>query len=145
MERGEVSGRCGWSWSSVKSTRPDWIEDGRINLLLQISTAKHPDLPDVPLIMDYAQSKDERDLLRLAFARQALGRPFVAPPNVPADRLEALRTAFMATMSDPEFLAEAAQADLEITPISGAEVEELVEAAYQTNPAVVERIQEILN
>ena len=145
MERGEVSGRCGWSWSSIKSTRSDWITDGRVNLLMQISTAKHPDLPDVPLIMDFAQSEEDLALLRLVFARQALGRPFVAPPNLPADRLEALRTAFMATMTDPEFLAEAAQADLEVAPISGAEVEELVAQSYLTDPAVVERIQGILN
>ena len=145
MERGEVNGRCGWSWSSVKSTRPDWVDEGRINLLLQISTAKHPDLPDVPLIMDFAQSDDDRDLLRLAFARQALGRPFVAPPNIPADRVAALRAAFMATMNDPEFLAEAAQADLEITPISGDEVQDLVDAAYRTDRAIVARIADILD
>ncbi|NNG04782.1 MAG: hypothetical protein HKM95_11875, partial [Inquilinus sp.] len=132
-------------WSSVKSTRPDWVAEGKINLLLQISTAKHPDLPDVPLIMDFAQSDDERDLLRLAFARQALGRPFVAPPSIPADRVAALRAAFMATMNDPEFLAEAAQADLEVTPISGEEVQQLVVDSYKTDPAVVDRIKEILN
>ena len=143
MERGEVEGRCGWSWSSVKSTRMDWYEDGTIEVLLQISTDKHPDLPDVPLVTDLADGDDQR-LLRLVFARQALGRPFVAPPEVPEERVTALQDAFMATMEDPEFLAEAERLDLEITPVSGPEVRELVLEAYDTPPAVVERIKEIL-
>jgi len=143
MERGEVEGRCGWSWSSVKSTRMDWYEEGKINVLLQISTAKHPDLPDVPLVTDLADGDDQR-LLRLVFARQALGRPYVGPPEIPADRLEALQTAFMATMEDPEFLAEADKLDLEITPVSGPEVRDLVLEAYDTGTATVERIQSIL-
>jgi tripartite-type tricarboxylate transporter receptor subunit TctC len=144
MERGEVTGRCGWSWSSVKSEKMDWVKDGTVHILLQMSTEKHPDLPDVPLIMDLAQSEDDKKLLRLAFARQALGRPYLAPPGIPADRVEALRAAFDATMQDPEFLAEAAKADLEITPISGAAVEQLVRETYEAPPAVVARISEIL-
>jgi tripartite-type tricarboxylate transporter receptor subunit TctC len=144
MERGEVTGRCGWSWSSVKSEKMDWVKDGTVHILLQMSTEKHPDLPDVPLIMDLAQSEDDKKLLRLAFARQALGRPYLAPPGIPADRVEALRAAFDATMQDPEFLEEAAKADLEITPISGAAVEQLVRETYEAPPAVVARISEIL-
>ena len=144
MERGEVSGRCGWSWSSVVSTRPDWLENNSINLLLQMSTAKHPDLPDLPLVMDLATDPDDKALLTLIFARQALGRPFVAPPNIPADRVQALQDAFMATMADPDFLAEAQQAELEITPISGADVQQLVADAYKASPAVVQRISEIV-
>jgi tripartite-type tricarboxylate transporter receptor subunit TctC len=144
MERGEVTGRCGWSWSSVVSTRPDWLENKTINVLFQMSTAKHPDLPDLPLVMDLAKSDDDKATLRLVFARQALGRPFVAPPNIPADRVKALRDAFMATMSDPEFLAEAKQAELEITPVSGEEVQQLVAEAYKASPAIVDRIKEIL-
>lgn len=143
MERGEVNGRCGWSWSSVKASRMSWVEDKTISILLQISTAKHPDLPDVPLVTDMA-SGDDLSLLRLMFARQALGRPFVAPPGVPEDRVAALQEAFMATMNDPEFLAEAEGLDLEITPVSGPEVRDLVLEAYKAPPAVVERIQEIL-
>lgn len=143
MERGEVAGRCGWSWSSVKSTRMDWYDKGTINVLLQISTAKHPDLPDVPLVTDLADGDDQR-LLRLVFARQALGRPYVGPPEIPADRLEALQTAFMATMEDPEFLAEADKLDLEVTPVSGAEVRDLVMEAYGTPPETVQRIKDIL-
>ncbi|MEX0852289.1 MAG: tripartite tricarboxylate transporter substrate-binding protein [Bauldia sp.] len=144
MERGEVSGRCGWSWSSVVSTRPQWLENKTVNLLVQLSTAKHPDLPDLPLVMDLAKSADDKALLTLVFARQALGRPFVAPPNIPADRVKALRDAFMATMSDPEFLADAKKSELEITPVSGEEVAQLVADGYKASPAIVERISEIL-
>ncbi len=145
MERGEVTGRCGWSWSSVVATRPDWIKDKTINILVQLSTAKHPDLPDVPLVMDLATNPDDKALLRVVFARQALGRPFVAPPNIPADRVKALQEAFMATMSDPEFQADAKKADLEVTPVSGAEVQQLVADAYTASPAIVQRISDILN
>lgn len=145
MERGEVTGRCGWSWSSVKSQKMDWVNDGTVHILLQMSTEKHPDLPDVPLIMDLAPSEDDKKLLRLAFARQALGRPYIAPPGIPKDRVEALRTAFDATMQDPEFLKEAEQADLEITPLSGAKVEQLVREAYETPQPIVDRISEILS
>ncbi len=143
MEQGEVDGRCGWSWSSVKSTKWDWIQNGEINVLLQMSTAKHPELPDVPLVTDLADGDDLR-LLRLAFARQALGRPFVGPPGIPEDRATALQEAFMATMADPEFLAEAGRLDLEVTPVSGPEVRQLVLDAYDAPPAVLERINKIL-
>jgi len=144
MERGEVQGRCGWSWSSVKSGYMEWVTGHKMNVIMQISTGKHPELPDIPLITDLTTSADDKRLLNLVFARQELGRPYVAPPNVPAERVAALRAAFDATMKDPEFLAEAAKADLEITPVSGAKVQDLVSEAYDTNPAIVERIQEIL-
>jgi tripartite-type tricarboxylate transporter receptor subunit TctC len=145
MERGEVTGRCGWSWSSVVATRQDWLDSGYINVLMQLSTSKHPGIPDeVPLIMDRAETDDDRRLLRIVFARQALGRPFLAPPNIPEDRVTALQEAFMATMEDPEFLADAKQAELEITPISGPEVRQLVEDAYDASPAIVERISSIV-
>jgi tripartite-type tricarboxylate transporter receptor subunit TctC len=144
MERGEVAGRCGWSWSSVKSKNMDWVDGGKMNVIVQLSTGKHEELPNVPLIMDLTDSADDKKLLNLIFARQELGRPYVAPPNIPAERVEALRNAFMATMKDPEFLAEAKSADLELSPVSGARVETLVMDAYDTNPKIIERINEIL-
>ena len=134
MLRGEVSGRCGWSWSSVKTAHADWVTDKKINILFQMSANKHPDLPDVPLIMDLAETDEQRQILRLIFSRQTLGRPFVAPPGVPEDRVQALRDAFMATMQDPEFLADAEKADLEITPVSGEDVQALVTDIYETPP-----------
>lgn len=144
MERGEVQGRCGWSWSSVKSLHSDWVENGDINILVQLSLAKHPDLPDVPLIMDFAETDEQRQILELVFARQVMGRPFAAPPGVPQDRVDALRTAFMATMEDPEFLAEAEAAELEITPVPGERIEEIVASAYQAPEEVVERTRALM-
>jgi tripartite-type tricarboxylate transporter receptor subunit TctC len=144
LERGEVDGRCGWSWSSVMSTRPNWIRDNKITVLMQLSLNKHPDLKDVPLITDLAKTEEQRQILRLIFARQALGRPYLAPPNVPADRVEALRKAFMDTMKDKDFLAEAEKAQLEITPVDGAALQKLVAEVYQTPPAVVRKAAELL-
>jgi tripartite-type tricarboxylate transporter receptor subunit TctC len=137
MERGEVHGRCGWSWSSVEATHPTWVKDKKIRILAQLSLAKHPDLPDVPLIMDLAKNEEQTKILRLIFARQVMGRPFLAPPNIPADRLAALRKAFMDTMKDPGFLAEANKGELEITPVVGDAIQKLVEEVYQTPKEVV--------
>ncbi len=144
MERGEVDGRCGWSWSSVVSTRANWVKEKKITILMQLSLEKHPDLPDVPLITELAKTDEQRALLRLIFARQALGRPYLAPPGVPEDRVAALRKAFMDTMKDKAFLAEADKAQLEITPISGEEVQKLVAEVYKTSPEIVQRAAEIL-
>jgi tripartite-type tricarboxylate transporter receptor subunit TctC len=137
MERGEVQGRCGWSWSSVISTHKSWIEDKRMIVLVQLSLTKHPDLPDVPLAFDFAKTDAQRQILKLIFARNVMGRPYVAPPNVPADRVAILRKAFMDTMADKDFLAEAAKANLEISPVSGAEVENLVKDVYATPPDIL--------
>ena len=137
MERGEVQGRCGWSWSSVLSTHKSWIADKRMIVLIQLSLTKHPDLPDVPLVMDFAKTDAQRQILKMIFARNVMGRPFVAPPNLPADRVAVLRTAFMDTMTDKDFLAEADKLQLEINPVSGADVEKLVKEVYATPPDVV--------
>jgi tripartite-type tricarboxylate transporter receptor subunit TctC len=144
MERGEVDGRCGWSWSSVRSTRPQWLAEKKITILVQLALHKHPDLPDVPVIIDLAKTDEQRQILKLIFARQALGRPFLAPPGIPAGRAEALRTAFMDTMHDKDFLAETEKAQLEITPIDGAGVQKLVAGLYQSPPAVVKKAAELL-
>jgi tripartite-type tricarboxylate transporter receptor subunit TctC len=137
MERGEVAGRCGWSWSSVKSTHKSWIDDKRMVVLVQLSLEKHPELPDVPLVMDFAKTDEQRQILKMIFARQVMGRPYLAPPNVPAERVAALREAFAATLTDPGFRAEAAKTDLEINPVSGAEVEKLVKEVYATPPDII--------
>ncbi|MEE8122937.1 MAG: hypothetical protein V3T93_02410, partial [Alphaproteobacteria bacterium] len=142
IERGEVQGRCGWSWSSVKSTRAQWLRDKKINVLLQMSTAKHPEMPDVPFVMDLAKTEKDRKVLKLVFARQAWGRPFVAPPGVPADRVKALQAAFMATMKDPKFLEDAKKQKLEIAPISGAEIGRLMVALYASPKDIVQAAKE---
>ena len=143
MERGEADGRCGWSWSSIKSTQADWLKTGKISLLLQLSLSKHPDLPNVPLIMDFAKTEEQKRVLELIFARQVMGRPVLAPPGLPAERVNVLRRAFDATMRDKAFLAEADKGNWEITPVSGEEIEALMKRVYATPPAVVELAQKV--
>ena len=145
VERGEVAGRCGWSWSGVIAERPHWLEEKKINVLVQFGLARHRDLPDVPSILDFARSEEDKQILQLVLVRQPLGRPFLAPPGIPPERAEALRQAFMATMADPEFLAGAQKAKLEINPLPGAEVAALVNGVFSTvSPAAVARTREIL-
>ncbi len=144
MERGEVDGRCGWSWSSVKAEKSDWLKSGKLNLIVQLALQKASDLPDTPLVLDLAANDEQRQILKLIFARQTMGRPFAAPPGVPADRAEALRAAFDATMKDPEFLAEAEKRGLEVNPVSGAEAQKLIDELYATPPAVLARTKALL-
>ncbi len=142
MERGEVQGRCGYSWSSAKSRKAKWLKEKKMRVLVQMSTAKHPDLPDVPFIMDLAKSDYDRKVMQLIFARQAWGRPFVGPPGVPADRAKALKAAFMATMKDPAFLADAKKQRLEVAPISGDEVKKLVAEIYNAPKELITAAKE---
>ena len=137
MERGEVQGRCGFPWSTVKASHQHWMRDKSFNLLMQFSLAKHKDLPDVPLVMDLARNDEERQILRLVFGRQVMGRPYVAPAGVPKDRADALRKAFMATMIDKAFLADVAKAQFEITAVSGEQLESMVMDIYRTTPPAV--------
>ena len=145
MERGEVHGRCGWSWSSVKATHNNWVTEKKINIVLQLALEKHPELPNVPLVTDFATTEEQRQILRLVFARQVMGRPFVAPPGIPADRTAALRKAFMDTMSDKDFLAEAEKAGLEITAVPGEQIEKLVQEVYKTPKDVADKAAAIFN
>jgi tripartite-type tricarboxylate transporter receptor subunit TctC len=144
LERGEVDGRCGWSWSSVVSTRAHWVKENKITLLMQLSLQKHPDLPNIPLITELAKTDEQRAILKLIFARQALGRPYLAPPDIPAERVAALRKAFVDTMADKDFLAEAGKAQLEITPVSGEAVQKLVGEVHQTPLEIVKKAVELL-
>jgi tripartite-type tricarboxylate transporter receptor subunit TctC len=137
MERGEVDGRCGWSWTSIKITRSEWVAAKKINLVLQMALQKNAELPDVPLITDLAANDRERQILKLVLSRQQMGWPFLAPPDLPAERAQALRAAFDATMRDPEFVAEAKQRQLEVNPMSGAEIDKLVGELYATPPDVI--------
>jgi tripartite-type tricarboxylate transporter receptor subunit TctC len=139
LQRGEVQARCGWSWSSIKTNHAAWVKDGTLKILAQLALERHPDLPHVPLIMDMVKTPEQRQVLRLVFAGQVMGRPFLAPPGVPADRLAALRKAFMATMQDPAFLAEAEKIKLEIRPVSGEAVQKLVAEVYASPAEVVRK------
>lgn len=103
MERGEVGGRVGWSWSSIKATRLHWIKQGKVSLLYQLALQKHPELPDVPLALDLVEDPDDKEVLKIALIRQSMGRPYMTPPGVPAARVTALRKAFDAMVVDPAF------------------------------------------
>src|SRR6185436_4817572 len=138
MERGEVEARCGWSWSSIKTNHARWVEDGTLKLLVQLALEKHADLPHVPLIMDLVKTPQQREVLRVVFAGQVMGRPYLAPPGVPAERLAALRKAFMDTMRDPAFLADAQKLSIDIDPMDGKDIKALVEKIYKTSPEAVE-------
>lgn len=140
IERGEVEGRCGFGWASLKTTRPDWAEQRKINLIAQFSYKPHPDLKDVPLMMDLVQKPEDKRALQLIFATQEMGRPFATSPGVPVDRVAALRKAFMETLKDPAFLAEAKKLDLEIDPITGEEITELLVDLYNTPKDIVARV-----
>jgi tripartite-type tricarboxylate transporter receptor subunit TctC len=139
IERGEVDGRCGWSWSSVMTTRPTWVAEKKIVVLVQMSLAKHPDLPDVPLIMDIAKTDEQRQIFKLIFSRQVMGRPFLAPPGLPPERLAALRKAFDDTMADKEFLADAAANKFEINPVPGTQIQAMIKESYETPPEIVKK------
>jgi tripartite-type tricarboxylate transporter receptor subunit TctC len=139
MERGEIQGRCGWPLSSIRSTRPDWIKDGKLKFLIQLGTRKHADLPQVPLIMDLVASRSQRrrEALTLIFAGRQVLRPILVPPGVPAQRVAALRQAFNATMKDEAFLKEIERHRLTISPAGGDDVQSFIEQIYQMSPAVV--------
>jgi tripartite-type tricarboxylate transporter receptor subunit TctC len=136
MERGEVDGRCGWSWSSLKSLK-QWLP--QVHLLTYFAVDKSADLPQVPWSIDRAANEEQRQVLRLVTAGQFLGRPFFATPDVPADRKNALRAAFDATMKDPQFLAEAVKLDLEVTPASGKDIDGFLADLYRTPKDVVRK------
>jgi tripartite-type tricarboxylate transporter receptor subunit TctC len=134
MERQEVDGRCGWSWTSLKSQK-NWLP--QINVLVQFNLEKNADLPDVPVALERAKDDEQRQVLRLLIAGQYVGRPFFTSPDIPAERKAALRAAFDATMKDPQFLADAAKLDLEVSPIGAATIDAFLAELYRTPQDVV--------
>jgi len=144
MERGEVGGRCGWSWSSIRASNQNWIDEKKVHMLVQIGLGKHPDLPNVPSVMDLAENAEDEQILKLLFARQTMAYPFLAPPDLPPERANALRAAFAATMQDKDMIADAHRSNLDLLPVSGAAVEELVRNVYAAPPALVARAIELV-
>jgi tripartite-type tricarboxylate transporter receptor subunit TctC len=144
MERREIDGYCSFTWSAIKSARPQWVAEKQINVLLQLSLGKHPELPDVPLVMDLARDEASRQMFALAFGTQRMGRPAAAPPGIPADRADALRQAFDATMADPEFLEDSRRSLLEVDgPISGKEVDAILKRIYATSKDLIAKFDAI--
>lgn len=136
MERGEVEGIGDWSWSSLKTQRPDWLRNKEITLLMQGALQKDPELPDLPLALDFVKDPADRKIMELYFTQKTAARPVVAPPDVPADRIAALRKAFNALATDQEFLADAKKSKLDVAPISGEAVEKVVALIASTPPEI---------
>ena len=143
MERGEIEGRPSPSWSSLRAARGDWVREGKIVPLWQLALSKHPDLPNVPLAIDFAKTPEDRTIMEFFFARQEMSRPYVTAPEVPAERLKALRDAFMATTKDKEFIEAAKNQDVELDPISGAEIDSLLKRVFATPKHVVDRATQL--
>lgn len=143
LERGELDGVCE-SWSSIKATKPEWVADKKINIIVQFAFQEDPGLPGVPPIGKYADTPIQADALRLIFSSSETGRPFGAPPAIPPDRLEALRRAFDATMKDPEFVAFTEKAKLDVEPSTGEQTAGFLERAYGTPAAAVDAARKLL-
>jgi tripartite-type tricarboxylate transporter receptor subunit TctC len=139
VERGEADGICGLSWSTIKASRPHWISDNMLNVIVQMGLTKLRDLPDVPSALDLVEDADNRAVMELILMRQEAGRPFAAPPGTPADRVAALRQSFAETLADPAFVTEAGELQLEIEPMTGAEIEKLLAKAYAAPRTIVQR------
>jgi tripartite-type tricarboxylate transporter receptor subunit TctC len=144
MERGEIHAQI-VGWDSIKAQRPEWIRDKTITIIGHFSLEDPPDLRPFARIVDLARTDSDRQALRLVLARQAHGRPYVLPPGVPAARVAALRRAFDATMRDPAFIAEAKAMKVDVDPMTGEAVQQLVEQVHRsTPPDVVDRVRRIM-
>lgn len=139
MERGEVEGRVGWSWSSLKVSNMDWLQNGKIKLLMQVGLKKNAEIPaDVPLAIDLAKTENDKNALKIIFANQSMGRPYLMPPGVPAAQVTEVRRAFVAMMKDPAFLADVAKRRLEVSdPMSGEEIEDLLRDVYGSSQEAI--------
>ena len=137
LERGEIEGIGGWAWSSLLVQKPDWIKDQFIVPLLQLGVEKHPDLKDVPLIMEFAKSAEDRQALELIFAPEAMGRPFFAPPGLAANVTQALRASFVSLSKDADFHASAEKAKLDVSFMEGQVLQDLVKRLAAASPSAI--------
>jgi tripartite-type tricarboxylate transporter receptor subunit TctC len=145
MERGEVMGIGDWSLSNIRARNSEMLKEGKIRLLLQTALKKAPDLPDVPLVLDFAKTKEDRQVMEAFLAQKAVARPVLAPPGVPADRVEALRAAFKAMAADPEFIKDAEKSRLEVNPTSADEVERVITDITRVPPNLVQRLRDAIS
>ncbi|HXR87367.1 MAG TPA: tripartite tricarboxylate transporter substrate-binding protein [Stellaceae bacterium] len=140
MDRGEIPAFVGWYWAGMKRTKPEWLEKNLITVLVQFGIAPNPEIK-APFILDLLKTANEKQVVRTAVSQLAMARPFTAPPNVPQDRVTALRAAFDATIKDPAFLADAKQQQLDIVPYSGAQIDALMKDIYATPPELVAQVR----
>lgn len=140
MERGEVDGVCGLAWTTVKAQRANWISEKKINVLIQNSIRREPDLADVPMILDQTTDREKLQILKLFVATHQFARPFAAPPDIPTDRRDALVAAFDATVKDPEFLADTNRRDMEVAPVTAKSMNEMLTELYATPKDVLAKV-----
>jgi tripartite-type tricarboxylate transporter receptor subunit TctC len=139
MERGEIDGFCGLSWSTLKSRHPDWLNNKSINIIVQAGLKKEPELPDVPLAIDLTRNQEQLQIVKLVLVSQEIARPFAAPPGLPAERRSALIAAFDETMRDRNFLAEAKTQELDVDPVSPKDIDALLAEVYATPKSVTDK------
>ena len=143
VERGEVDGMCGVSWSTLKVSNPDWVNKKMLNVMIQAGARPQVGLPDVPLVIDRAANDEDRKVIELLFFPQEMGRPFVMPPGTPREMVTTIRRAFDATMKDPAFLAEATKSMFDVDPLTGEDMEQILKRAYATPKAIVARAAQL--
>jgi tripartite-type tricarboxylate transporter receptor subunit TctC len=137
MERGEINGLCGLSWSTVKSRHMEWVKAKAVNIPVQMGFAKEPAIADVPSVLDLAKGEEQTRIVRLILAGQAVARPYAAPPGIPDDRRRALIAAFDETMKDPEFLADAEKLQADVNPMTAGDIDKLLADIYATPKEIV--------
>jgi tripartite-type tricarboxylate transporter receptor subunit TctC len=139
-----VQGRCNWSWSSIIGTRSEWVSNKKIDLVLQFAEEKHPDLPNVPLVGELVKTDQQRQMIDLVLSTQAMAWPFVAPPDVPVERVRALRRAFMEMAKDSAFLAAAKTQQLEIEPVNGERIQEALARISRMPREVIRALRDVM-
>jgi len=145
MERGEVDGLCGLSWSTIKTRHAAWLRDKKVTILVQAAFKKEPEIDaGVPLVMDMTKDKEKLQILKLILAAQQMARPFAAPPGIPAERHAALVAAFDATMKDPDYLADAKKLNMDVNPVSAKALDTLLAELYATPKDVVKKASEAI-
>jgi tripartite-type tricarboxylate transporter receptor subunit TctC len=144
MQRGEVDGTCGMFGSSVNSQFGAEVKDGRMKLFIQMGSKRSDAFGKIPSVFDYAKTDEDRAILQFHFGQLLLGRPLAGPPGIPADRLAALRTALFATMKDPQFIAEATKAGLDIDPVQPDEVLALLKQFSAFSPQILEKAKDAM-
>lgn len=141
MERGETEGFCSMGFVTLEFTKPQWVRDRTVNIFVQLGVTKNKDHMDVPLVLDFAKTTEDRQALELVVSPNLFARPFAAPPGVPAERVAALRRAFNATLDDPDYLAEAKQRKMQVVLVRGEEIDEVLRRIYGMPRTVVDRVR----
>jgi tripartite-type tricarboxylate transporter receptor subunit TctC len=145
MERGEIDGLAYWSWSAIMAIHPDWVRTRKVNLLFHTGADRIPEAAEVPRIRDLVANATDKRALELLLAREVLGRPFLAPPALPPERAKALRSAFAATLRDPEFRKDAERSRVDFDLVTGEEVDTVLKNAAAAPPEVIDRLKQALN